>query len=475
MVHDAAMYIDGKWCLAEREVPVQNPANRQVIGNIQYGGREEAWRAAEAAAGAFHGWSRLPARERADVLLEIARQLNGAAEELGLLLAQETGKRLPEAVAEVHFAAEYFRWFGEEARQPCGEVLTNEHPRRRHLVVRRPVGVAACLTPWNFPVSIQARKLAPALAAGCTTVSRTSEKAPLAVVEMFKILDRVGLPAGVVNLIHGDASSQTEALLDHPALRVVSFTGSTAVGRQIMARASRRIVRVALELGGDAPFIVFPDADVEQAVEGALLAKFRNNGQSCIAANRFYVHSAVYDDFVSRFAAAVDAMSIGDPTRHPTPDLGPLIDQERVEAVNALVDEARAAGARQLTAHRDLDDVGYFLAPVLMDRVDNGARLARSEVFGPAAAIFSFDDEASVVQRANDTDMGLAAYFFTRDLGRAWRLSEELQAGIVGCNDALPSAVFAPMGGVRESGVGREGARMGLDEFCDVHYATWRL
>jgi len=468
-------YVDGRWLSPVTTRPVLNPADRSLLAEIGYGGEAEAVQAADAADAAFASWSSTTARQRADLLIEASRLLVDRADELGLLLSRETGKRLPEGVAEIRFAAEYFRWFAEEARRPSGEVLSNEIPGRRQAVLRRPAGVVACLTPWNFPVSIPARKLAPALAAGCTTVLRVSEKAPLAAIEMFRCLADAGIPAGVANLVQGPAGEQTAALLSHPAVRVVSFTGSTGVGRRIMAAAAERIVRPLLELGGDAAFIVFEDADLEAAVQGAMLGKFRNNGQSCIAANRFFVHDHVYDEFRDMFAAAVDAMSVGDPTSDPLPDLGPLIDDDRVTQVRRFVDEAEEAGARRITKQRAVPDTGCYLEPTILEAVPDTVALSCEEVFGPVAGLFRFRDEDEVVARANATAMGLAGYFYTRDLARAWRTAERLEVGIVGCNSALPGAVFGPMGGVKQSGLGREGYDVGLDEFSDLRYVNWDL
>jgi len=468
----ATTYIDGRWRDPARLVEVLNPADSSPVGAIGYGGAPEAVRAADAAAAAFAAWSARPARERADLLRAVADDLVSRADEIGAVLARESGKRLPEASGEVRFAAEYFRWFGEQARRPTGEAIPGEASGRRHQVSHRAAGVAVCLTPWNFPVSIQARKLAAALAAGCTTVSRASEKAPLAVVELFRCLDRAGVPAGVANLVHGPAAEITESLLAHPAVRVVSFTGSTEVGRRIMELAARRIVRPALELGGDAPFIVFDDADVDAAVNGALVAKFRNNGQSCIAANRFLVQDGVYDAFTGKLASAVDAMSIGDPLADPVPDLGPLIDAGRVRAVGDLVGEAIRAGARRLTREFTVPDKGSYTAPVLLADVPRDTAIARTEVFGPAAAVLRFSQADEAIALANDTEMGLAAYCYTTDLRRADLVASRLEAGIIGVNDPLPSAVFAPMGGVKQSGLGREGGWEGLAEFQHTHYTA---
>jgi succinate-semialdehyde dehydrogenase/glutarate-semialdehyde dehydrogenase len=434
----------------------------------------DAYAAADEAAAAFGDWSRASGRARADILLRVAALLGDCADELGLLLAKETGKRLPEAVGEIRFAAEYFRWFAEEARRPIGQLMPSESSKRRHHTLARPAGVALCLSPWNFPVSIQARKLAAALAAGCTVVARPSEKAPLAVARMFDLIHDAGAPPGVAKLIVGPAAELTEALLAHPSVRVVSFTGSTSVGRSILKLAAQRVVTPLMELGGDAPFIVFADSDLDRAVEGAMLAKFRNNGQSCIAANRFYVESPVFEEFIRRFADRVDSMTVGDPTEAPIPDLGPLIDEERKSAITGLVAEARTLGARLINRERD-ELKGSFVAPALLVDVPAGARLSCEEVFGPAAAIFPFEGESEAIAAANASEMGLAAYVYTGSFDRALRLQEEIQVGILGMNNALPSVAFAPMGGWKQSGLGREGSRRGLEEFQELTYVSSEL
>jgi succinate-semialdehyde dehydrogenase / glutarate-semialdehyde dehydrogenase len=471
----AGHLIDGTWEDGDTAVDVTNPADGSVVGRLAWGDAKTSVRAADAAARAFHDWADLPPRRRADILLEASRLIAERADAVGATLAREAGKRLPEAVGELAFSAEYFRWFAEQTRRPQGEVLAHEAADRRHMTVRRPVGVVASLTPWNFPCSIQARKLAPALAAGCTVVARVSEKAPLAATEMVRALVDAGVPAGVVNLVHGPAREITQTLLDHEAVRAVTFTGSTPVGREIMASAARRVVRPLLELGGDAAFIVFEDADVDAAVEGAMLAKFRNTGQSCIAANRFIVHEDMYEEFVGALVDRVDAMTLGDGLADPLPDLGPVIDTSRVEAVTALVDEAVALGGTRLTQDRDLPDNGTFVAPTLLADVPDTAAIATQEVFGPAAAVFRFRETSEALARANATEMGLAGYLWSRDVARCWRTAEHLEAGIIGVNNALPSVAFAPMGGVKQSGLGREGAALGLEEFEDVRYLALGL
>ena len=468
----ATTLVGGEWLTLSDSLDVRDPSNGETVGTVGYGGAAEAVDAADAASSAFPSWSATTGRERADALARAADLLRADAEEIGTLLCRETGKRQAEAIGEVRFSAEYFQWFAERARDPQGETLTAEITGRRAHTLRRPVGVAACLTPWNFPISIQARKVAPALAAGCTVVSRASEKAPLAVVEMFRRLQQVGLPAGVVNLVHGPAGEVTEALLSHAAVRAVSFTGSTEVGRTIMAQAANRIVHPALELGGDAPFIVFDDADLDAALDGAMLAKFRNNGQSCIAANRFLVQDAVHDEFVARLSQRMDQMTVGAPHGGTDVDLGPLIDAARVHAVSDMVQQTEAAGARRATREVPVPGDGNYAAPTLLVDVPDGTPVAETEIFGPAAGVFPFATEDDALQRANATEMGLAAYAYTRDVGRAERMSEGLEAGIVGINTPLASAAYAPMGGVKQSGLGREGGSLGMAEFQDLRYVA---
>lgn len=463
--------VGGRWHDPERRKDVLDPVDGSIVGSVGYGGAEEARAAADAAAAAFAGWADTPARVRSDLLRAGGQLISERAPRIGRLLAREAGKRLPEAVGEVSFSAEYFWWFAEQARRASGAVHPHEATDRRHLTLRRPVGVVASLTPWNFPCSIQARKLAPALAAGCTVVARVSEKAPLAVTEMVRCLTDAGLPPGVVNLVHGPAGEITDAYLEHPAVRAVTFTGSTKVGRRIMAKASQRVVRPLLELGGDAAFVVFNDADLDAAVEGAMLAKFRNTGQSCIGANRFLVQSGVYDDFVARFAARIDALTLGSGLDDPVPDLSSCIDSSHADAVRIVVEQALAAGARKVTREFDLPGPS-FCAPTLLVDVPEGTALACEEVFGPAAGVFRFHTEDEALARANSTEMGLAGYFYSRDVARAWRFSERLEVGIVGVNNALPSVAFAPMGGVKQSGIGREGSDLGLEEFEDVRYLS---
>lgn len=477
--HRTALHlIDGQHHEAGEFVDVTDPATGDVVGRACRVSGEDAaalaGRAADAAANAQDSWAQTSPRARARILHDAADLLAERAEEIALTLALEAGKRLPEARGEVAGSAEYLTWFAEEIRRPRGEFFTSEDPARRQLSMHRPLGVVATLTPWNFPVSIQARKVAPALAAGNTVVARVSEKAPLAVTRWLSTLHEAGLPDGVLNIVHGAAGTITETWTGHHAVRGVSFTGSTGVGSRVLEQAASRIVRPMMELGGDAAFIVAEDADMEVALTQAELGKLRNTGQSCIGINRFLVHRSRAEEFSQRLAARFDELTIGPGTADPLPDLGPVIDASRVREVTAMVDEALDRGARRLTTERELAPQGTWLAPTLLAEVPLDARIAREEVFGPAAGIFVVDTDEEAVAIANSTEMGLASYVITQDAGRAFRYAEQLDSGIVGINDALPTVAFTPMGGTKQSGLGREGGTEGLREFQETTYVAWR-
>lgn len=475
MNDQATTLINGRWIELPARKTVTNPATGEAVGTICWGDSSTATEAADAAAAAFASWSATPARIRADILNRASALLLERRSQIAPLLAMEAGKRLAEAEGELTFSAEYIRWFAEEARQPKGSVLSEEDPARRHLTTRSAAGVVISLTSWNFPCSLQARKLAPALAAGCTVVARVSERAPLAAVELFRVFMDAGVPAGVINLVHGPSQELTNTLLEHPKTRVVTFTGSTSVGRRIMAKAAERVVRPLLELGGDAPFIVYDDADLDAAVDGAVTAKTRNTGQSCVGANRFLVQDGIYDDFTTKLAARLDALNIvGGASAATESDLGPMIDMQAVAGVQKMVDDALSLGAIELTTPREVPAGGSYLRPILLANVPSSALLAQEEVFGPVAAVFRFASEAEAVALANNSEMGLAAYIFSKDAGRCWRTAEALEAGIVGINDAVASVAFAPMGGVKQSGLGREGSSLGLEEFTEPKYVAWR-
>lgn len=467
---EQSLFINGEWRnpIKNNSKEVINPATTQAICKIGYGGAEDALLAIDAADRAFPLWSVTSVRERANILNRVADLLRERVDKIAQTLADETGKPFAQAAGEVKFSAEYFQWFAEEIRRPNGYSVPSDAANKRHIILHQPAGVALILTPWNFPVSIQARKLAPALGAGCTVVSRASDVAPLSVIELYKCLQDAGIPKGVANLIQGPAAATTEAMMKHPAVRVVSFTGSTPVGRLLMHQAADKVLRLALELGGNAPFIVGEDADIEKAVEGAMIAKFRNCGQSCIGANRFYVHEKVYDQFVSRFAEEASKLDA-------KADLGTLVNLKSKERIEKLVSEAEKLGGKNLVSKIKLPDEGYYVSPVLMVNVPESAAFGREELFAPAAPIYKYSNEAEVIKKANDTDMGLAAYVYTNDLGASTRITEALKYGIIGLNNALPSVAYTPMGGVKQSGFGREGGAAGLAEFMDVKYVASEL
>lgn len=467
--------VNGRWFDPDTSRKVFNPADGTLVGEIGYCDAHIAVEAVNAAESAAKGWAAVPAPKRAEFLRRAAESIHDRADELGELLAREAGKRLPEAVGEIRGAAEYFRWFANEACQPHGTVYTHGDQGRRHISIRRPAGVVASLTPWNFPCSIQARKLAPALAAGCTVVARVSEKAPLAVTEMVRCLVECGLPPGTVNLVHGPAKEITEAYLSHNAVRVVSFTGSTEIGQQIMQLASKHVVRPLLELGGTAPFIVFDDADVQSAINGFMEAKFRNTGQSCIGANKLYVQNSIYDSFTSDLAGRISSMTVGNGLDDPTPDLGPCIDSHRVEELSQLIREAEDSGGRMLNAPVRVPSSGNYCPPALIANASPHCALAREEVFGPIVLVVPFETEEEVFDEANATDYGLAGYVYTKDLDRAWRAAETLDVGVIGINDSVPTVPFAPMGGVKKSGLGREGSDVGLEEYQEFVYIALRV
>lgn len=475
MAPHASHLIAGQWQEGDQRQDVIDPGNGHLVGTCAWGGVAEAERATDAAAHAFGDWAATPARRRGDILREAASIIDDRAEQLGELLAREAGKRLPEAVGEARMSAEYFRWFAEEARRSGGSIMPAEVAGRHHLSIRRPAGVVLSLTPWNFPMSIQARKLAPMLAAGCTVVARVAEQAPLAVTEMIGALVEAGLPAGVLNLVHGPAEELSPVMMAHDAVRVVSFTGSTRVGALVMKQAADTLVRPVLELGGNAAFVVCEDADLEAAVRGAVLGRLRNSGQSCVAANRFLVHHSLAQEFGDRLAAAFDEHTIGHgvpAAGQEVPGLGPMIDQGRVDAVSQMVSDALERGGRLLTQRTSAPTTGSFMAPALVADAPTDTALATQEIFGPAAAVVAFDDDAEALRQANATHLGLASYVWTADLERSLRYLHGLDCGIIGINDPLPSVVFAPMGGSKASGIGREGGVEGLAEFQEVTYAA---
>ena len=457
---------------AERRYTVTSPATGEVIASVADCGAPEAAAALRAATCAFPAWRDLTASQRAQFLMRWHALLLEHREALAALIVREQGKVLAESRGEVDYGASYVQWFAEEARRSYGMAIPEPVPGRRLLATREPVGVVALITPWNFPFAMLARKIAPALAAGCTVVARPAEDTPLVALAMADLAVRAGLPAGVLNVVPSSrerVQELTEVWMASEEVRKVSFTGSTAVGRKIAERATGTLKKVSLELGGNAPFIVFEDADLDAAVAGAVKAKFRNNGQTCVSPNRFLVHEAVYDEFAARLTQAVQQLVVGDPSDAGT-QVGPLIHAGAVAKVGRHVQDAVTQGGQVLAGGAPVARPGCFFAPTVIAEAHTGMQLAQEETFGPVAALFRFHDEAQALQRANDTPYGLAAYFYTADARRIWRVGRRLEAGMVGINEALISTEVAPFGGIKQSGQGREGSWLGMDDYLEVKY-----
>ena len=466
-------YIGGEWTGADSGAtePVQDPATGQTIGHIAWSGTAETQRAIECAHVAFGPWSLTTASERATLLLTMAGLIRQHAEVLARLLTLEQGKPLAEAHAEILLGANYVQWFAEEARRLNGEIVPSPWPGRQLLVTREPVGVVGAISPWNFPFSMLARKVAPALAAGCTIVVKPSELTPYSGLLWGLLAGQAGVPAGVLNVVTGDAVQIGTELTANPLVRKLTFTGSTRVGKLLYAQSAATMKKLSLELGGNAPFIVFDDADLDQAVEGAIAAKFRNSGQTCVCANRLYIQAGIYDEFARRFALRVRALKVGNGFEADVQQ-GPLINQAAVEKVEAHVTDALAKGARVLVGGQRHALGGTFYEPTLLVEATDQMLVAREETFGPVAALFRFQDEADAVAAANATEFGLAAYFYTQNLARTFRVARTLQAGMIGINAGLITTEVAPFGGVKDSGLGREGSAHGMAEYLQIKYLS---
>lgn len=460
--------IDGHWRDADggATFPVNDPATGAVLAAVARGGRTDARRAIAAAAAAQIGWRATTAPERARLLRALADLLLAHRADLARILTAEQGKPLAEAEAEITYGASYLEWFAEEAKRVYGSTIPAAKAEQRILVLRQPVGVVACITPWNFPNAMLARKLAPALAAGCTVVCKPASATPLSALALGELARRAGFPPGTINMVAGDTAAIGAELTANPAVRKLTFTGSTAVGKQLQADCAATLKRTSMELGGNAPFIVFDDADLDAAVQGALVSKYRNAGQTCVCANRFLVQDAVYDEFAAKLVAAVKTLKVGNGFDSGV-SIGPLIDTAAVEHAQALIADARAKGA-QLLAGGSV--TGNFVEPTVLGGVDTRMRLLHEEIFAPVAPLLRFVSEQEAVALANATPFGLAAYFYARDIGRVWRVAEALEYGMVGINEGLISNAMAPFGGIKESGHGREGSRYGLDDYLDIKY-----
>jgi succinate-semialdehyde dehydrogenase/glutarate-semialdehyde dehydrogenase len=471
------LYIGGQWRDAStgRTLPVEDPATGETLCEVADAGEDDARAALDAAAAAQPGWAAHPPRERGEILRRAFEAITARADELALLMTLEMGKPVAESKAEIAYAAEFFRWFSEEAVRIDGRYAVAPNGKGRLLTMKQPVGPCLLITPWNFPMAMGTRKIGPAVAAGCTMVVKPAQLTPLSMLALTQIMEDAGLPPGVLNVITTSSSGATTGpLLKDPRLRKLSFTGSTEVGRGLVAQASDQLLRVSMELGGNAPFLIFEDADLDAAVEGALLAKMRNIGEACTAANRFHVAEPVAGEFSDRLAQRMGALKVGRGTEDGV-QVGPLINKDAREKVSELVVDAIDRGARAVVGARPSDGAGYFYEPTVLADVPPQARVLKEEIFGPVAPVASFGSEEDAVAAANDTEYGLVAYVYTRDLKRAFRVVEGLETGMVGLNQGMVSNPAAPFGGVKASGFGREGGREGIDEYLEIKYVAMNL
>ncbi len=463
--------IDGRWASADADgtIAVRNPATGGRLGSVPNMGAAETRRAIEAAARALPAWSARTAKDRAQLLRRWYDLMMKHQEDLAVLMTAEQGKPLAESKGEIAYAASFIEWFAEEAKRLYGDVIPGHQPDKRILVLRQPVGVVAAITPWNFPSAMITRKAGPALAAGCTMVLKPATQTPYSALALAELAQRAGIPAGVFNVITGSSSAIGGEMTANPLVRKLTFTGSTEVGKKLMAQCAGTLKKLSLELGGNAPFIVFDDADLDAAVQGAIASKYRNTGQTCVCANRLLIQEGVYAAFADKLAAAVSKLKVGDGLRGAT-DQGPLIDEKALAKVEEHIADAVARGARIALGGKRHALGGTFYEPTILTEVTPAMAVAREETFGPVAPLFRFRSEAEAIAMANATEFGLAAYLYTRDLARSWRVSEAIEYGIVGLNTGIISTEVAPFGGIKESGVGREGSKYGILDYTELKY-----
>src|SRR5213595_2244984 len=466
-----ACYIDGQWVQAAsgQTLKVDNPATGEIIGTVPKLTGAETRQAIEAANRAFPAWSKKTAKERAAILRRWFDLMMANQDDLARLMTLEQGKPLAESKGEVAYAAAFLEWFGEEAKRIYGDTIPQHQADKRIVVIKQPIGVVACITPWNFPLAMITRKAGPAIGAGCTVVLKPASQTPFSALALAELAERAGLPKGVLNIVTGSATEIGAELTSNPTVRKLSFTGSTEIGKVLMAQCAGTVKKLSLELGGNAPFIVFDDADLDAAVEGAVASKYRNTGQTCVCTNRLLVQASVYDSFAAKLVAAVRDLKPA-PGTDPSATQGPLIDDKAVEKVESHIADATSKGAKVLVGGSRHPLGGRFFQPTILTGVTPAMAVAREETFGPVAPLFRFMTESDAIAMANDTEFGLAAYFYGRDIGRIWRVAEALEYGIVGINRGLISTEVAPFGGVKESGLGREGSKYGIDEFVEIKY-----
>ena len=466
-----ACLVKGEWIGADsgENIEVTNPATGEILGTIPRCGTDETRRAIAAADESLGAWRAKTAGERSAILRKWNDLLLENQEDLAILMTAEQGKPMVESRGEIAYAAAFFEWFAEEAKRVYGDVIPQTIASQRLVVVKQPVGVVAAVTPWNFPSAMITRKAGAALAAGCTMVVKPATSTPYSALAIAELAQRAGVPAGVFNVVTGSSSAIGKEMTTNPIVRKLTFTGSTEVGKKLVRDCAGTLKRVSMELGGNAPFIVFNDADIDTAVEGAMACKYRNTGQTCVCANRFYVQAGIYDEFCRKFIQAVETLKIGNGLEEGIQQ-GPLIDMAAVENVESLTRDAESKGGKVLTGGKRHALGGTFFEPTIVSGATDDMRIAKEEIFGPLAPVFKFETEEEVIAKANATEYGLAAYFFTRDLGRTWRVGEQLEYGLIGINSGIVSNPVAPFGGVKESGNGREGSKYGLDDYLEIKY-----
>jgi succinate-semialdehyde dehydrogenase/glutarate-semialdehyde dehydrogenase len=462
-------YIDGEWVGAARTLNVVNPATGSILGTVPNMGAEEARRAIDAAERAWPAWRAKTAKERSAILRRLYELMMANQEDLAQIMTAEQGKPLTESRGEIAYGASFIEWFAEEGKRAYGDIIPQHQADKRILVIKQPIGVSALITPWNFPNAMITRKAGPALAAGCTMVIKPASMTPYSALALCELAEQAGIPKGVISVITGSAGPIGKELTTNPLVRKFTFTGSTEVGKQLMAQCASTVKKVSLELGGNAPFIVFDDADLEAAAEGAMASKFRNTGQTCVCANRIFVQDGVYDAFSKKLADKVNAMKVGNGLEAGVAQ-GPLIEMKAVEKVEEHIADALAKGARVVTGGKRHEKGGQFFQPTVLANVTPAMKITHEETFGPVAPLYRFKAENELIGLANNTEYGLAAYFYSRDIGRIWRVAEGLESGIVGINVGIISTEVAPFGGVKESGIGREGSKYGIEEFLEVKY-----
>lgn len=463
-------YLDGAWVASEENFEVVDPADGRILGVVPSLGQKETRQAIEASAAAWPAWRAMTAKERSQILKRWYALIVENQDDLAMIMTREQGKPLTEAAGEVLYGASYIEWFAEEAKRVYGDIIPTTQKGKRMLVLKEPVGVCAAITPWNFPSAMICRKAAPALAAGCPVIVKPAAQTPFSALALAELADRAGLPPGVLNVITGPAAEIGGELTANPLVRKLSFTGSTAVGKKLMAACAGTMKKLSLELGGHAPFIVFDDADLDQAVAGALASKYRNSGQTCVCANRFLVQEGVYEAFAEKLAAAVRTRFRVGPGVESGNNQGPLIDLNAVMKVEEQIRDALEKGARLAVGGNRVGEKGFFFEPTVLLDVTESMKIAKEETFGPVAPLFVFRHETEAVQMANNSEYGLASYFYSRDMARTWRVTEALEYGMVGVNTGVLSSEAAPFGGMKESGIGREGSRYGIDEYLELKY-----